>query len=83
MEKRPVEIFIAQQLKEERYKTIIAQLGVDPVIVQAALISYLKDQGVNFVTPALGAELGGRLAKELEFGAETSVVARKIRAAKK
>ena len=66
MEKIPVEIFIAQQLRDPKYKSIIAQLAVDPIAVQAALVQYLRDQGVHMVTSTLAAELASHMAEELE-----------------
>lgn len=65
MEKIPVEIFIAQQLRDPRYKLIITQLGVDPVAVELALVLYLRDQGIYLVTPTLAAELASRMEGEL------------------
>ncbi len=78
MDKLPIEVFIEQQLKQSRYKSIIAQLGVDPVIVQLALVAYLREQGVHMVTPTLGIELGDRLAYELEHRHGVSGVARTL-----
>ena len=78
MEKLPIEIFIDQQLKRSRYKSIIAQLGVDPVAVQFALVAYLREQGVHMVTPTLGEELAERMAFELETRHGVSGVARSI-----
>lgn len=66
MEKIPVEIFIAQQLRDPKYKSIIAQLAVDPIAVQATLVRYLRDQGIYLVTPTLAAELANHMADELE-----------------
>ena len=66
MEKIPVEIFIAKQLREPRFKSIIAQLGVDPTAVELALVHYLRDQGIYLVTPTLAAELASRMEGELE-----------------
>lgn len=66
MEKIPVEIFIAHQLRDPRYKSIIAQLAVDPIAVEAAVVQYLRDQGIHLVTPTLAAKLASHLADELE-----------------
>lgn len=66
MEKIPVEIFIAQQLRDPKYKSIIAQLAVDPIAVQATLVQYLRDQGIYLVTPTVAAELANHMAEELE-----------------
>ena len=78
MDKLPIEVFIEQQLKQSRYKSIIAQLGVDPVVVQLALVSYLREQGVHMVTPSLGIELAERMAFELEHRHGVSGVARTL-----
>ncbi len=66
MEKIPVEIFIAQQLRKPRFKSIIAQLGVDPAAVELTLVHYLGEQGIYLVTPTLADELASRMEGELE-----------------
>lgn len=66
MEKIPVEIFVAEQLKNDRYKSIISQMSVNETLVQLTLIQFFKDQGVNFVTPSLASILADRVACELE-----------------
>lgn len=66
MDKIPIEIFVAEQLKHDRYKLIVAQMGVDESLVKATLVKFFREQGLNFVTPSLARELSLRVAQELE-----------------
>jgi hypothetical protein len=51
--KIPIEIFIADQLRQDRYKLIIAQIGLTEDLARLTLVNFFRDQGVHFVTPAL------------------------------
>jgi hypothetical protein len=66
MDKIPIEIFVSEQLKNDRYRSIISQLAVSETLVHLTLVRFFRDQGVNFVTPNLALELADRVATELE-----------------
>ena len=66
MDKIPIEIFVSEQLKNDRYRSIISQLAVSETLVLLTLVRFFRDQGVNFVTPNLALELADRVATELE-----------------
>jgi hypothetical protein len=66
MEKIPVEVFVTEQLRHPRYKSIIAQMAVNESFVQMALVKFFKEQGINFITPGLASVLADRVAHELE-----------------
>ncbi|MCX6118311.1 MAG: hypothetical protein NT027_12270 [Proteobacteria bacterium] len=66
MEKVPIDLFISDQLKLDRYKSIITQLSVDPLIVHMALVTYFKDQGVFMVSASLGRQLSDKLVRDFE-----------------
>ena len=66
MDKIPIEIFVSQQLKNDRYRSIISQMAVSETLVHLTLVRFFRDQGVNFVTPNLALELADRVATELE-----------------
>lgn len=66
MDKIPIEIFVSEQLKNDRYRSIISQMAVSETLVHLTLVRFFRDQGVNFVTPTLALELADRVAHELE-----------------
>jgi hypothetical protein len=66
MEKKPVEIFVADLIKQAECKSVLAKLGVHPDLVGVALVCYLKDQGVHFVTDHIAQSLASRLTWDLE-----------------
>jgi hypothetical protein len=66
MDKIPIEIFVSEQLKNDRYRSIISQMAVSETLVHLTLVRFFRDQGVNFVTPNLALELADRVATELE-----------------
>ncbi len=78
MEKKPIEIFVAEQMEDPRYQAIVTHMGVDRAVVQLSLVQYLRAQGICFVSPSLAAELKERIATELEQGDGVSGVAQKI-----
>ncbi len=78
MNKIPIEIFVAEQLRQDRYKLIIAQIGLTEDLARLTLVNFFRDQGVHFVTPALAIELSQRVALELESREGVSGVARRM-----
>ena len=66
MDKIPIEIFVSEQLKNDRYRSIISQMAVSETLVHLTLVRFFRDQGVNFVTPNRALELADRVATELE-----------------
>ena len=80
VEKIPVEIFVAEQLRHPRYKSIIAQMAVNETLVHLTLVKFFKDQGIHFITPGLATILADRVAHELEHRQGVSgVVSRMLR----
>ena len=78
MDKIPIEIFVTDQLRQDRYKLIIAQIGLSEDLARLTLVTFFRDQGVNFVTPALARELSQRVAAELETKEGVSGVVRRL-----
>jgi hypothetical protein len=78
MDKIPIEIFVTDQLRQDRYKLIIAQIGLSEDLARLTLVTFFRDQGVNFVTSALARELSQRVAAELETKEGVSGVVRRL-----